>query len=76
MIDGLGGLKGILAVAGNLLINAFGDNIVKNIQRISDNFKLESDSIDTLRKDAADAVSGMYTDSTNSISGAARADVY
>jgi hypothetical protein len=48
MISGLGGLKGVLSVASTLLLNTFGDNIVKNIQRITDNFKQNS-GISTLR---------------------------
>ena len=79
LIDGLGGLPGILTVVSNLMLKAFGKDISAAISRAVYNIKLTSaegrKEIQNLRKDASQQMADMVTDD-GTRGGGAVADVY
>ena len=79
LIDGLGGLPGILSVVSTLMLKAFGKDISESIGRVIYNIKLTSEAgrqeIQKLRKDASQQMSDM-TANDGTRTGGAVADVY
>ena len=79
LIDGLGGLPGILSVVSTLKLKAFGKDISESIGRVIYNIKLTSEAgrqeIHKLRKDASQQMSDM-TANDGTRTGGAVADVY
>ena len=78
LIDGLGGLSGVLSVVSSLMLKAFGKDIVNSMERMVYNIKLSSkagrEEILQLRKDANKQMASMNDDGT--ISGSTSVDVY
>ena len=78
LIDGLGGLPGVLSVVSSLMLKAFGKDIVDSMERMAYNIKLSSkagrEEILQLRKDANKQMASMNDDGT--ISGSTSVDVY
>lgn len=78
LIDGLGGLPGVLSVVSSLMLKAFGKDIVNSMERMAYNIKLSSkagrEEILQLRKDANKQMASMNDDGT--ISGSTSVDVY
>ena len=79
LIDGLGGLPGVLSVVSTLMLKAFGKDISESIGRVIYNIKLTSEAgrqeIQKLRKDASQQMSDM-TANDGTRTGGAVADVY
>lgn len=78
LVDGLGGLPGVLSVISSLMLKAFGKDIVNSMERMAYNIKLSSkvgrEEILQLRKDANKQMASMNDD--GSISGSTSVDVY
>ena len=78
LIDGLGGLPGVLSMIASWMLKAFGPDIAASMERIAYNIKLTSKSgqeeIFKTRKDANKQLQNMYDD--GSISGSTSSDIY
>ena len=80
LIDGLGGLPGILSVVSSLMLKAFGKDIVASMERMAYNIKLTSkegqQAILEMRKDANKQTREMYSNSSDSaINNPAKVDI-
>lgn len=78
LIDGLGGLPGVLSIISSLMLKAFGKDIATSLERFAYNIKLTSktgqEEILAIRKKANKELREMYSDSP-SLSDAAKADM-
>ena len=78
LIDGLGGLPGVLSIISSLMLKAFGKDIAASLERFAYNIKLTSktgqEEILAIRKKANKELREMYSDSP-SPSDAAKADI-
>ena len=80
LIDGLGGLPGVLSIVSSLMLNAFGKEIASSIERIAYNIKLSSkagqEAILKMRKEANQQTREMYSNSADSsINNPAKVDI-
>ena len=80
LIDGLGGLPGILSIISSLMLKAFGKDIAASMERMVYNIKLSSktnrEAILQIRKEANQQTRDMYSNSADSaINNPAKVDI-